>query len=303
MSNESPATPENLPLSSKPSVIEAVGPGDLPRLDISSPAASASIYMQGAHLASWTPAGERPVLFMSRRSMFQPGEPLRGGIPVIFPWFGAHASHPSSPPHAFARRRTWQLQTVESRNDDVVLLFELQVQSDSDSAWPHTCEARLAIRIGQQLAMTMHVANTSNQTIQFEQALHTYFAVNNVRNVKLTGLKGAQYIDKMRQGATFVQDEPALGFTSETDRVYVNTESTCEIVDPDWNRRIVIAKRGSSSTVVWNPWVDKSIAMPDFADDEWPGMLCVESANIGTNAISLKPGERHQMEVAIAVKH
>jgi D-hexose-6-phosphate mutarotase len=62
---------------------------------------------------------------------------------------------------------------------------------------------------------------------------------------------------------------------------------------------LVVEKAGSNATVVWNPWIAKAKAMPDFGDDEWPGMLCIETCNVQQYAITLAPGESHTMIATI----
>ena len=71
--------------------------------------------------------------------------------------------------------------------------------------------------------------------------------------------------------------------------------------DPRAARRITVEKSGSATTVVWNPWSEKAAAMPDFGDDEWPRMACIETANAGANAITLAPGAKHAMRAVISV--
>jgi glucose-6-phosphate 1-epimerase len=42
--------------------------------------------------------------------------------------------------------------------------------------------------------------------------------------------------------------------------------------------------------------------MPDFGDDEWPRMLCVETANVGEQAPTLAPGGTHVMTATLGVE-
>ena len=81
----------------------------------------------------------------------------------------------------------------------------------------------------------------------------------------------------------------------------MNTQGACTIHDPGARRRIVVRKSGSNATVVWNPWVDKARAMPDFGDDEWPEMVCVETGNVNVHAVTLAPGARRTMTATIDV--
>jgi glucose-6-phosphate 1-epimerase len=146
------------------------------------------------------------------------------------------------------------------------------------------------------------VDNVGAAECPVQEALHTYFAVGDVRRASVLGLAGAAYVDKVRGGARGVQDAAPLRFDGETDRPYLATEATTTIVDEAWNRRIVVEKEGSRTTVVWNPWAAKARAMPDFGDDEWPAMVCVETANALEDAYVLAPGDRHLLRARVRVE-
>ncbi|MEP6717336.1 MAG: D-hexose-6-phosphate mutarotase, partial [Terriglobia bacterium] len=122
-----------------------------------------------------------------------------------------------------------------------------------------------------------------------------------VRRISISGLEGTTYLDKTEGMRRKVRPDQPIAFSQETDQVHVNTEATCVIDDPVWNRRITIAKTGSLSTVVWNPWIEKAAAMPDFSPDEWQRMVCVETANVGENAVTIDAGQSHVMTVTISL--
>ena len=88
------------------------GNGGLARVSVSTPAATAEIYLHGAQLTSWRPAGAEEVIFLSQHSQFEPGRAIRGGIPVCFPWFRNKADDPKAPSHGFVRTKAWQLDSV-----------------------------------------------------------------------------------------------------------------------------------------------------------------------------------------------
>jgi glucose-6-phosphate 1-epimerase len=282
------------------------GVNDLRVLKLTGRHGSADVYLHGAHITRWDPAGGRPVLWVSRSSAFAAGQPIRGGVPICFPWFGAHPSDPKQPGHGFARIREWRLvppPEALARGDEDAVAAELELHSTEPphSAWPHAFSARYRVVVGTTLTMQLDVANTGEAPFSFEEALHTYFAVSDVRRTTISGLEGRPYLDKVAAFAERVQPQEPIRVTAETDRVYLDTQATCTIHDPGWKRRISIAKQGSNSTVVWNPWIDKARAMPDFGDDEWPEMVCVETCNVGANRVTLAPGERHQIRADIMV--
>ena len=272
------------------------GQGGLTKAVIATPVASGELYLQGAHVTSWQPAGHAPVLWMSRSSLFQPGKPIRGGVPICFPWFGPHASDPSAPAHGFARTALWEVTEARTTADGVISL-SLQTRIDSFSV-------RFTVEFGPVLQMTLTTepGPGSSTGLRFEDALHTYLSVSDVRNVSITGLEQVRYIDKVDGAAEKPATGAAIEFTGETDRVYFTTDSECHLHDPGRNRTIAISKSGSQSTVVWNPWIAKSARMPDFGDHEWPEMVCIETANVGVNAVELAPKSIHSTTVVIQVQ-
>jgi D-hexose-6-phosphate mutarotase len=278
------------------------GNGQLPRLSIGTAPAQAEMFLHGAHVTHFQAGIGEPLIFTSRRSFFQPGKAIRGGVPICFPWFGPRAGHPESPMHGFARTRAWRLESVQgSAARGVTVALRLASDESTRALWPHEFLARFVVEIAASLTMTLEVENTSGAPFPFEAALHTYFAVSDVRNVSVTGLENAAYFDKTDGFARKQLGSEPLRFTAETDRVFPATTATCVIDDPGFQRKIVIEKRGSATTVVWNPWSAKAAAMADFGDDEWPRMLCIETANTGDDAITLAPGAKHATTQSVSL--
>jgi glucose-6-phosphate 1-epimerase len=278
------------------------GNGGLPRVAIAGHHGTAEMYFQGAHLTAWHPAGAAtPVLWLSRESRFEPGKAIRGGVPICFPWFGAHATDATAPAHGFARLEDWTLiDAAEDANGVVSVTMALTAGAASSSAaWPHAFEARYRVSVGPSLTLELTVRNPGREPFSFEEALHSYFAVQDVRQITITGTEDTEYLDKVAGFARRRQPREPIRFTGETDRVYLDTHTTCEIHDPGRQRAIAVHKRQSDTTVIWNPWIDKARAMSDFGDDEWPEMVCVETCNVGVHARTLQPGEDHTMSAII----
>ena len=274
------------------------GPGDLAVLKIKTAAAEAEIFLLGAQLTHWAPAGEAPVIFVSDRSHYAEGTPIRGGVPVCFPWFGPK---PGEAQHGFLRNATWDLSEVRVEGEEVVAILTTRATSATRERWPFDFEAQITYRIGRSLRMEFQVTNTSAAGFTFSAALHTYLIVGDIHKVRVTGLEGTDYRD-FPDRSVVRRQEDAITFQGETDRVYVNTEATCVLHDPSTGRRIVVAKEGSRSTTVWNPWIAKSAAMGDFGDDEWKRMVCIETANAWENSVELGAGEMHRMSAVISVE-
>ena len=272
------------------------GQGGLTKAVVATPVASGEIYLHGAHVTSWQPAGHEPVLWMSRSSLFQPGKPIRGGVPICFPWFGPNASDPSAPAHGFARTALWEVAEARPTAEGGISMT-LQTRIDPFAV-------RFTIEFGSVLRMTLatELATGVSTSHRFEDALHTYFSVSDVRNISITGLEQSRYIDKLDGAAEKPATGVAIEFIGETDRVYFDSDSECHLHDPGRKRTIAISTSGSQSTVVWNPWIAKSARMPDFGDHEWPEMVCIETANVGVNAVELAPKSIHSTTVVIRVQ-
>jgi glucose-6-phosphate 1-epimerase len=279
------------------------GRGGLPRLLVDIDSCTAELYLQGAHLCRWQPRGQsRPVLWMSEQSRFEAGAPIRGGVPICFPWFGPKAGDPSAPVHGVVRISPWALERATLEPDGAVAIrLGLVCGPAATPHVPHALALAFELRMGSSLSMALTVTNPGPAPTTFEDALHTYLTVGDVRRVTVAGLEGATYVDKVDGAARKTQDRNPIAIAGETDRLYLDTESAVVLTDPALGRRIRVAKTGSRSSVVWNPWVAKSRAMPDFGDDEWPGMICIETANASDNAVTLPPHASHTMTASISV--
>ena len=278
------------------------GSGDLLRVAIRSSLAEAHLYLHGAHVSHFQPKGAEPVLFTSGQSFFAPDKPIRGGVPLIFPWFGPRAGYPDAPAHGFARLAEWEVESLAIDGDEIVtVVLSLSPNSQTKALWPHDFALRYRVAVGRTLTMTLEVENTGTEPITFENALHTYFAVGDVRETATTGLEDADYLDKTDGMQRKKQGPEPIRITQETDRIFENTRKTCVLDDAKLKRRVTVEKSGSQTTVVWNPWVAKAAAMTDFGHDEWPRMLCIETANAGANAVALAPGKSHVMRAVVSV--
>ena len=271
------------------------GRGDLPRLEVETALARAEIYLQGAHVTAYAPRGGAPLLFLSRASRFAAGAPIRGGVPLVFPWFGRKADDAEAPLHGPARCLPWRLADATAAAGTVDLTFALP--EASVARWPAGAALRYRVEIGAALALSLEVENRGAAPIRFEDALHTYLAVDDVEQIRVTGLEGATFLDETEGFARKRDAAGPLVLRGETDRVYDDTRAPCVVWDPRAHRRVEITKTGSDGTVVWNPGAAR--ALPDLGDDEWRGFVCVESGNVGRGAVALAPGARHRLAVRI----
>jgi glucose-6-phosphate 1-epimerase len=264
------------------------GKGGLEKLSIETPWSTAEIYLHGAHITHFQKRGEEPLLFMSEASEFSPKKPIRGGIPVIFPWFGPHEGLPA---HGFARTTEWEIhETTLDTNQSVGIHLKLPTLEFFD--------VDLFVTIGETLTLELRVKNHAEKDFEYEICLHTYFQISDIDDIRITGLKSSGYFDKVKNAGS-LESAPAIQFVGEVDRIYFDTTSAVEIEDPGFKRVIRVKKSGSNSTVVWNPWIEKSKRMADFGDEEYRTMVCVESGNVAKNKISLP----HEQTAVLRVEY
>lgn len=275
------------------------GPGGLTVARINNVLADARVALHGGHVMGYQPCGGDPVLWVSRCSHFQGGEPIRGGIPVCWPWFGGHPTDPGQPSHGFARLLNWEVHDTETLPSGATrLCLTLADAGPFRSVWPYAFELRSEITIGAELRLRLVARNRGDRPFAVTAALHSYFAVSAATDIVVRGLEGCTYLDTVGDVTSGTQEGPIV-VAEETDRIYLDTETDCLIEDPGLGRAILVAKQGSRSTVVWNPWVAKSARMPDFGDDEYKTMICVETTNADKDIRTIEPGEEHALETVI----
>jgi glucose-6-phosphate 1-epimerase len=276
------------------------GNGDLPKVQITSPAARAEIYLHGAQLTSWQPAGSEEVIFLSQQSHWEEGRAIRGGIPICFPWFRAKSDDAKAPAHGFVRTKAWKLEALTQEQNSVVVTLATESDADTQKWWPFEFRLVHRITVGAELKLELIVSNTGPSPFRFEEALHTYNRVGDATNLRITGLDGVAFLDNRDANKQKLQSGN-VQLTQATDNAYVNTQSPVEIVDPVLNRRIRLEKQDSLTTVVWNPWQEDAAKLADLGNDEWRQMACVEASNILSGAVTLAPGKEHTMTATIHV--
>lgn len=260
------------------------------------------IYHYGAQCFSYQPPGERPILWCSEYAQYQEGTPIRGGIPIILPWFGKGIHGDSLPSHGYARINKWKLteKTESRKNKTLAATFELDSISaeDPERNWVATY---VLYCCPEYLEVKLKVTNTGTAVFRMENALHTYIAVGDIESVNIEGLDQSVYFDKASTATQKHQiQEGPVYFLGEIDRVYLS-KGKVVVCDPTWERQLLIQKSGSANTVVWNPGAELAKQLPDFGDEEWQGMLCVEAANVYDNGVFLAPQASHTLSQKISV--
>ena len=272
------------------------GHGGLPKVVVTTGVSTAEIYLHGAHVTAFQKQGEAPLLFLSGKSHFAADQPIRGGVPICFPWFGPREGQPA---HGYARLADWDLvATTELSGDSVRVHLRLPEAVTRAHAFGGTVD--FLVTVGDRLTMELQVTNTTSGPLSFEECLHTYFSIGDIGQVAVAGLQGKTYWDKVGGLSQKQETADAIRFGSEVDRVYPGATEAVEIRDAAGHRTIRVEKSGSASTVVWNPWVAKAKAMADFGDDEFQRMVCVESGNVGPDTISLAPAQSSSLKVVLS---
>ncbi len=272
----------------------------LPSVRIQTPEVSGEIYLHGAHVTSWRPAGAEEVLFVSAKTRWQEGTAIRGGVPVCFPWFADRTEGPKSPPHGLVRTKTWQLEAITHADSNVTVALSTAADEDTRKSWLGDFHLLFCATFGEQLRLELIVTNHGDISFRFEEALHSYYRVGNVEAARLRGLNGVAYLDKTAARHEKHQRGDVV-MSAETDRIYRNTSASVEIEDPVLKRRILVAKEDSRDTVVWNPWAEKARAMTDLGADGWRQFVCVETGNVGDHGVTLGEGQAHTMSALISL--
>lgn len=269
--------------------------------------AQLDICQQGGQILSYFPDVEQPpLIWLSDCAEYQQGQGVRGGVPVCWPWFGDIQRNPQAvqkmttadaPFHGLARTLDWQLLNSSADSHSVQLCLQLDA-SKGLAGWPHAATVQLHVELGERLTLRLDNHNLGAQPLAISQALHTYFAVSDIHQVKVQGLEGCPYYETLEQWQLREQ-VAALSFSGETDRVYLQVPEHLQIVDTGWQRRIHLRTQGTCSAIVWNPWIVKAHTLSGFASNAWQQMLCIENANVLDDYVLLAPGAQHSLQLEL----
>lgn len=275
------------------------GNGGLARVQITGAFGEGEMYLHGAQVTSWKPAGDE-VLFISTKAHWEKGQAIRGGIPICFPWFRGKLDDPHAPAHGFVRTKIWQLESIIQNENGVSVTMLTQSDEHTRKWWPG--EFRLVHRVtfGSELRLELVCMNTGTTPFCFEEALHTYNRIANIQDARVQGLDSVSYLDNTAANEKKTQRGDAI-IASLTDRAYCNTQNEVDLLDSK-KRRIRLRKEHSLCTVVWNPWSEGAARLQDLADGEWRQFLCIEASNILDAAINLAPGQEHRMAAVLTVE-
>ncbi len=267
------------------------------------------VAQQGAQILGYRQGEQPPLIWLSPDAAYRAGQSVRGGVPICWPWFGdlrrnpqavqAHYQLEQVPAHGLVRALDWELLGIDEEDDAVTLRFAYDTRNQPLEGWPRDVGLTFFVRLAQDLGMSLETHNRGDTPLTLSQALHTYFAVSDVRQVGVEGLQACRYIDTLQDWQELRQQHAPV-FAAETDRIYLDTPARLSIVDPGWGRRIHLDARGSRSAVLWNPWIDKARRLSQFPDDAWQNMLCIETDNVLEDVVQLKTDERHRLDLRLS---
>lgn len=269
-------------------------------LDINSPLCTATIAVQGGQLLEFTPKGDQPWLWLSPKAMFKKSHPIRGGIPICAPWFGVNQHDATKPKHGFVRTRDWQLaHVVESATGVVALTFQCHSEKEDLALFPHAFSIQLTLTLSDHIDISFTVKNLSPTEMPFSWALHSYFCVDHLEAVRITGLEDHTYLDATQSFAPIVQ-EGAVCFQSEVDRVYENVGHEQLIKG---SPALSISGRQCPTAIVWNPGKTLAEKMADITAQHYDEYICLERGAAFGNTWKVSPNESVTAELSISRDH
>lgn len=268
----------------------------LPLLQISNQSCDAVIALQGAHLLEFSLKDGTDLLWLSPNAIFAKNKAIRGGIPVCLPWFGVNRNDPSKPKHGFVRNQDWQLSAIHEPDAETTeLVFSYTANKEDLTLFPHAFRAQLNLRLSQQIEIQLEVNNHSDSNTEFSWALHSYHPVDNLADVRVSGLSDLNYLDNL-QGLKPVKQEGDIRFHGEVDRVYESVAATQQIISTP---HLTITGENCPTAIIWNPGAENAAAMADVGKEIHQQFICVERGAAFSNSWTLESGESRYAQLQI----
>jgi len=288
-------------ISNQLSIVE--GEGGFPLIKIDNQHAIALISIYGAQVLSYRPKSEqKDLLFVSDKAYFKEGKAIKGGIPICWPWFGQDQEKIGKQMHGFARKMLWKLEETSSlENGEIAIVLSLNETQETQKLWPHEFKLTLTIKVGELLKLSLKTVNTGDSAFIVTQALHTYFAIDDVHQTKIHGLDKVTYIDKVGGKSETKLQINDLPIEQEVDRIYTDVPAELGLSDESTNRKVSIKSKASKTAIVWNPWIAISKESGDLADDAYRQFVCIETANAVEDKVIIEPSESHTLEAVYSI--
>jgi glucose-6-phosphate 1-epimerase len=270
-----------------------------PRAIVATQDCDAELYLYGAHVTRFRPYGQRELLFLSSASAYVPGKAIRGGVPVVFPWFGDRTDG-VGPAHGFARITSWSLVRTQKTDRGIELTLRLSPSAETRAFGFDALSVEAEIVLGRSLAIALTVSNRGTRGLSCEAALHSYLAVDDVARVQIEGLAGTRYLDKVDGGRRKQTTGSRLAIIGEIDQVHFDTNMYCVLYE-DGKPRTLVEQEHARATVIWNPGVTKTKKMRDLEEDAWRRFVCIEAAAVADDRLTIDAGATHRLATRISV--
>ena len=260
-------------------------------LVIDHPACYAEVALQGGQLLKfYVKKHQQDLLWCTDETTFQPNKAIRGGIPLCFPWFGAHPTQAQLPSHGIARQNIWQLTEAKTLDaGEQMIVLSLKDSAETRKVWDYAFRVDMQMIFSDQLSVSLHTHNMDVKPFDYESALHTYYAISDIEKIHIKGLEGISFRDQLANDHVLRQESCSIEINKEIDRVYQDVKGDCIVQDIE--RRIEIAAPQCQSAVVWNPWSAKARALGDIQGEGWRKFVCIENGQIKPHTTTLPAGQ------------
>jgi glucose-6-phosphate 1-epimerase len=282
---------------------------ELEAIKITHPLFSATLLLQGAQLIEFCPNSNqnKNLLWLSESAEYKLGSPIRGGIPICWPWFGNLDKNPtviqsqirnpdSASAHGFARSMPWQVKDIHEDCHFVEITLVLTSSEQSKALWPYEFNLEAKFTFSKKLALTLTTTNNDTHPFSISQALHTYLPTDNIEQSYIHTTSHLNYIDALDNWKT-KQQQGRIGFYEETDRLYFFNENNYSLKLESPGKSLQINNKHSQSAVIWNPWIEKSKRLSQFGSSDFQKMLCIETANVLSDIKNLPAGGQAELSV------
>lgn len=291
---------------------QAIKIDQLEAIKVEHPLFTATLLLQGAQLIEFAPnSSNNNLLWLSDTVEYKQGKPLRGGIPICWPWFGNMDKNPTeiqqqiegdADAHGFARSMPWQVHSITESCHHVEIILQLTSNQKTQALWPFEFNLQARFVFTSTLEVVLTTTNTGNKTFAISQALHTYFPTDDITQTYIHNALGSRYIDALDDWKEKRQ-EGRISFSEETDRLYFfnkhNSHYELRVESP--NQQLILKNSGSQSAVIWNPWVEKSKRLSQFSPQDYQSMYCIETANVMSDYKKLAPNQQQILRFELSL--
>ena len=271
---------------------------------LSSSAGSCTVSLYGGQVLETSLTAGGALFWLSPDAIYREGKAIRGGVPIVFPWFGSHPDDKALPSHGFARISHWSVISADANEHQSTLILGLENDDETRRYWNQAFSARLTTTLSPRgLSQALIIENTGEEPWTWAGGFHPYFSVANLGNTRLPGVTGLPFVD-LTSGERF-EDSTAVEFGSEVDRAYVAQLSQLEISDMSHHRAIVLEFSGTDSLVVWNPGLGNEKS--DMPEGSASRFICVEPARAAdvkawAERSLLGPGESTELSYQVHLR-